>query len=230
MEMLFVPAGLFIMGSADEDLKAGEDERPQHLVFLDKFWIDKTEVTNEMYARCVQAGACRLPAKTSSRTRGAYYGNPTFRDYPVVYLSWDEARTYCSWAGRRLPTEAEWEKAARGTDARPYPWGVESPDIHLLNYNNQVGDTTAVGTFPAGASPYGGLDMAGNVAEWVADWYSADYYLTSPVSNPLGPIVGTYRVLRGGSWFNLAGAVRAAYRIWNYPEQRFDGAGFRCAQ
>jgi formylglycine-generating enzyme required for sulfatase activity/serine/threonine protein kinase len=229
MEMVFVPRGAFLRGSTDEDSQAAADEKPQRWIYLDDFWIDRTEITNGMYARCVQRGGCQAPDKTISKTRLVYFGDSRYADYPVIYVSWEDARAYCRWAGRRLPTEAEWEKAARGADGRAYPWGNDRPNASLVNYNNQIGDTVPVGSYAQGASPYGALDMAGNVAEWVADWYSQDYYAVAPADNPTGPSSGEYRVLRGGSWFNLAHAVRGAFRLWNYPVVHFEGGGFRCA-
>jgi formylglycine-generating enzyme required for sulfatase activity len=230
MVMIYVPPGDFLMGAADSDTEAGADEKPQHLVYLDAFWIDLTEVTNSMYARCVEAGTCSPPDKESSKTRPFYYNDQHYADYPVIYVSWQDAQDYCSWAGRRLPTEAEWEKAARGTDGHIYPWGNELPNPGLLNFNNQVGDTTPVGFYPPGASPYGAFDMAGNVAEWVADWYSENTYATSERRNPSGPETGEYRVLRGGSWFNPPRAVRTTFRLWNLAELRFETGGFRCVK
>jgi serine/threonine-protein kinase len=175
------------------------NERPVHSVYLDAFWIDQTEVTNAMYVKCVQDTACEVPSSTKSSTRDSYYGNPEFDNYPVINVSWDDAKTYCAWAGRRLPTEAEWEKAARGTDEHKYPWGNNQPNSNLLN--NNMNDTTEVGKYPNGASPYDALDMAGNVWEWVEDWQRDTYYANSPTSNPLGPDSGVYRGLRGGSWY-----------------------------
>jgi formylglycine-generating enzyme required for sulfatase activity len=217
VSMIFVPAGEFIMGS--------------NTVHLDAFWIDKTEVTNAMYARCVQAGHCSAPRANRSHTREIYYGDHEFDDYPVIYVSWVDAQNYCSWAGGRLPTEAEWEKAARGTDGRPFPWGEVDPAGvgDLLNYRGQ--DTTRVGLYPAGASPYGVLDMAGNVSEWVADWLSLDYYNSPPSENPLGPDSGEYRVWRGGSWAtSLTELVHTSSRTGNFPMDASGGIGFRCAR
>ena len=231
MVMVYVPEGDFSMGSDNGRL----DERPVHTVYLDAFWIDQTEVTNRMYALCVAEGACLPPTNPGSHN----YGNPEFDNYPVTYVGWDMAEAYCRWAGRRLPTEAEWEKAARGTDGRTYPWGNSSPTCTLaslpsLGYGTSpcVMNTTAVGSYPAGASPFGALDMAGNVWEWVNDWYSGTYYSQSPASNPTGPASGDYRVLRGVSWFNNVDNVRSAYRFVGNPTDvgGYLGLGFRCAR
>ncbi len=229
MKLLYVPAGNFLMGSTSADPLAQSDEIPQHTVYLDAFWIDQTDVTNAMYAKCVSAGACNQPTDLSSSTHSSYYGNPEFDNYPVIYVDWNIADTYCKWAGRQLPTEAQWEKAARGTDGRTYPWGNTAPDNTLLNYNQSVGNTTQVGKYPNGASPYGALDMAGNVWQWVADWYSDTYYGNSPASNPLGPDSGQNRALRGGSWYDNSDIVRSAYRLLYNPSSSNYYIGFRCA-
>ncbi len=217
MVEVFVPAGEFLMGSTSSDGDAYDDEKPQHTVYLDAYWIDQTEVTQGMYAKCVAAGQCSSPLYSS--------GGDT---YPVIGVDWNDAQAYCDWAAARLPTEAEWEKAARGTAGRIYPWGTAAPNANLLNFNVNVGETTEVGKYPNGASPYGALDMAGNVWEWVADWYDATYYQNSPTTNPTGPDSGDYRVLRGGSWSYVAASGRAAYRLWIPPVNRNDDFGFRC--
>ncbi|HEY9075089.1 MAG TPA: bifunctional serine/threonine-protein kinase/formylglycine-generating enzyme family protein [Anaerolineaceae bacterium] len=230
MTLLYVSAGEFMMGSADADKGAVDNEKPQHSVTLDAFWIDKTEVTNAMYARCVAAGACAAPNRMNSNRRSSYYGDSSFANYPVIYVNWNQAKAYCEWAGRRLPTEAEWEKAARGTDGRIYPWGNIFPDSILLNFGENIRDTTEVGSYPRGVSPYGALDMAGNVWEWVADWYGATYYKDSPSKNPQGPSSGQDRVLRGGSWGDDTRSVRAADRISHNPGFVGSYIGFRCAR
>jgi len=225
MVMVYVPEGNFTMGSNDFS-----DAQPVHTVYLNAYRIDKTDVTNAMYAQCVQAGNCQAPSPMVSQTRISYYGNSQYDNYPVIYVSWNDAQAYCQWAGARLPTEAEWEKAARGTDGRIYPWGNDSPSISLLNYNGGVGDTSAVGIYPSGVSPYGALDMAGNVWQWVNDWYGDTYYGQSPPSNPQGPSSGTYRVLRGGSWSDNEALVRSAFRLRNDPVYADNDFGFRCTR
>jgi formylglycine-generating enzyme required for sulfatase activity len=229
MVMVYAPAGEFLMGSdKTKDRDAEDNELPQHTVYLDAFWIDQTEVTNAQYERCAADGQCTLPPYNGSSRRRFYYWDSQYANYPVIYLDWNQAQGYCAWAGRRLPSEAEWEKAARGTDGRIYPWGDTAPDKSKLNYNNfDNGDTTAVGSYPSGASPYGALDMAGNVWEWVNDWYSDSYYQQSPARNPTGPNSGTGRVLRGSDWGESN--VRSAERIGVPPDGMLDRIGFRCA-
>jgi formylglycine-generating enzyme required for sulfatase activity len=201
------------MGGMDPDVQ--RDEEPVHNVTLKGYWMDKLEVTNAMYTLCVQAGACELPQTFKSESRESYFNNPEFNDFPVVYVTWAQADAYCTWAGRRLPTEAEWERAARGDDFRTYPWGDDRPDSSRGNFNYFVGDTTRVGNFPAGASPFGILDMAGNVAEWVADYYDADYYAQGVTVNPPGPGERSAyfnRVVRGGTFQDAFKDIRLANR------------------
>ena len=201
MTQLLVPAGTVYMGGLDVLLDS--DEIPAHKVQLNAYWVDQVEVTNGMYGLCVEAGKCRLPVRLNSDNRFDYFGNPEFQDYPVVQVTWTDANNYCQWAGRRLPTEAEWERAARGDDMRTFPWGDEPPNANNSNSLNIVGDTTRVGSYAGGASPFGALDMAGNVWEWVADYYRPTYYSISPEENPTGPenpAGNNLRVIRGGSF------------------------------
>jgi formylglycine-generating enzyme required for sulfatase activity len=208
-----------------------DDELPEHIVYLEAFWVDRTEVTNRQFRRCVRAGACEAPTTCD-------WGEPSFGgqdqgDRPVVCVSWDMAQAYCQWTGARLPTEAEWEKAARGDkDRRQYPWGDRKPDCSLANFGGPdgcSGDTDPVGARPAGKSPYGALDMAGNVWEWVADWYDPAYYALSPAQNPRGPAGGLRKVFRGGSWGYPPTFMRAADRARNRPTYAGFNVGFRCA-
>jgi formylglycine-generating enzyme required for sulfatase activity len=219
--MVYVPAGEFLMGSTDDYAYAGTEEKPQHTVYLDAFWIDRTEVTNAQYRQCVDAGACEEPRCWDEDELNA-------PDQPVVCVSWNDAQAYAVWAGGRMPTEAEWEKAARGTDGRIYPWGNSAPDCSKANYQGcEEYRPLPVGSHPDGASPYAALDMAGNVYEWVADWYDVDYYSRSPDRNPQGPDTGRKRVVRGGSLYTSDRVVRCAYRISPYPSYMNRDLGFR---
>lgn len=226
MVQVYVPAGEFEMGSDD----GSENEKPKHSVYLDAFWIDQTEITNDQYAQCVSDYACLRPFPISSRTRDQYYGNSEYSAFPVINVNWNQANAYCQWAGASLPSEAKWEKAARGVDGRIYPWGNSSPDPTRLNYQQNSLDTTIVGSFPAGASPYGALDMAGNVSEWVIDWYDADYYKSQTTwNNPEGPASGKSHGLRGGSWYVLEEYIRSSLRIGDCTSCLNEFSGFRCA-
>ncbi len=234
MAQVYVPGGMFLMGSADTDRNAEPIEKPQHQVTLDAFWIDQTEITNAMYALCVKAGACQPPRSQNSATRlnNDYYGNPQFDHYPVIFVTLEDARAYCRWAGNgtgRLPSEAEWEKAARGPDGQLYLWGNDAPGPSRANYGNTLGDTQAVGQYTSFASPYGALDMAGNVAEWVNDGFKA--YGPDPISNPIGSNDVSSWVIRGGSWKSSDTALRAAARVrFIQTSYRGNDVGFRCVR
>ena len=176
--------------------------RPASKIGLDMFYIDKYEVSNDQYADCVLDSVCNPPIRNGSKTRQSYFNNPLYADYPVIYVSWENAKTYCSWRGGRLPLESEWEKAARGEDAPEYPWGEELADCQYANFwpaDACEGDTVSVDSLPLGASPYGALNMSGNVYEWVQDWFQA-YPGGDP--NATKEFGVTHRVVRGGAYFD----------------------------
>jgi len=247
--MRLVPAGEFTMGNdADDALAECQkfrsdckkdwfiDEEPPHLVYLDAFYMDTYEVTNAAYKACEEAGVCDRPRKTRSSTRSSYYGDSQYDDYPVIFVDWYQAGAYCRWRGGSLPTEAQWEKAARGTEGHTYPWG-EGIDCSRANYGGcGDGDTTKVGSYESGLSPNGMYDMAGNVWEWVADWYDSGYYgtLAEGVRDPTGPGSGEYRVMRGGSWYDVNGKdLRVSDRRGLNPDledSNHSNIGFRCVR
>ncbi|MGC9468131.1 MAG: formylglycine-generating enzyme family protein [Anaerolineae bacterium] len=237
---VYVPAGQFAMGCSNDlsSVKCDNDAKPIHLVYLDDFFIDRTEVSNADYAACVDAGKCRPPLDDESVTRDPYYGNPAYDDYPVIHVDWWQASGYCAWRGKRLPTEAEWEKAARGTDMRLFPWGNREPDceqanIALLSGHRCVGDTTPVESYPDGASPYGAINMVGNVREWVNDLYKQYYYSTSPYYNPQGPDYTdkNEHLVRGGSWDDHTDVGSNVWvRIDEANIYYTEAIGFRCAR
>jgi formylglycine-generating enzyme required for sulfatase activity len=246
--MVYVPGGTFEMGSTEGD----DDEQPVHSVTLDSFWIDKHEVTNAQFAAFLnergnqtEDGETWLDLQSEycliEQVDGEYRPKSGYDSHPVIEVTWYGARAYCEWAGARLPTEAEWEYAARGPQGNTYPWGdtfdgerLNFCDVNCPNAWKDTGwddgyeRTAPVGSFEEGASWCGALDMVGNVLEWVADWYQEDYYAVSPDSNPLGPETGKYRVLRGGSWNTIQDRVRSAYRDRDYPVNSVDVRGFRC--
>ncbi len=218
------------------------NESPADKIYLDAYYIDKTEVTNAEYHRFWVA----LGDKQSEHTPISY-GNEfgtwpdiarTRANYPVVGISWYSAVAYAAWIGKRLPTEAEWEKASRGTDARRWPWGsrfaqrIQAQTLHANVWRGKDGfaGLSPVGHYPTGASPYGAYDMAGNVWEWVSDWYSDTYYHRRDARNPMGPRIGSRRVVRGGSWLNREGLARCSTRIGHYPELGTSFIGFRLAK
>jgi len=232
--MIKIPASEFQMGAIDGDTKADKDEKPRHPVYLDTFWIDKTEVTNKMFLKCVAAGFCNYQGQVwKNPTTGSDHYGSGFGDYPAIYVNWENAKNYCEWAGKRLPTEAEWEKAARGNHTNYlYTWGNDTPDPPRSNFAKYFGDTREVGAMPGGNSFYGVQDMAGNVWEWVADWYKGSYP-AGKQTNPTGPATGTTHVLRGGSWVSPLKEIRITQRMTPLaPKQEELGSGnwgFRCA-
>ncbi|MBK8987721.1 MAG: SUMF1/EgtB/PvdO family nonheme iron enzyme [Chloroflexi bacterium] len=236
--MLYVPPGTFRMG----DDEGERDERPSRLVRMDAFFMDETEVTVGQYAQCVVAGACRAPRASAEN----YYGSDAFNDYPVIFVNWYDAQTFCEWRGARLPSEAEWEMAAgfnpvEGLKLR-FPWGdvfdgskLNFCDVNCThsnrdtNYNDGYRFAAPVGTYPDGRSPIGAYDMAGNVMEWLGDWYGFSFYREDSDYNPRGPAEGDFRGIRGGSWLSTAGQVGTAARSSFDPLVAQANVGFRCA-
>jgi formylglycine-generating enzyme required for sulfatase activity len=248
-DMVFVPAGSFWRGSCNESTIPACDpgepgyalpgmpdimdpsETPLREIFIDAYFVDKFEVTVRDFETCVSYGTCK---HQNYRTQADYplcnYGNPDRLDYPMNCVTLSGATDYATFVAKRLPTEAEWEKAARGTDGRKYPWGNDTPDCSYLNFASSnktcVGDMVPVGSYPKGVSPYGAYDMAGNVWEWVSDWYGSDYYKNSPATNPTGPDSGTYRANRGGSFGTVSANCRTAARWFSYNSYHYT-LGFR---
>lgn len=240
---VLIPAGTFQMGCDEENLPAGgvcqENNLPLHTVYLDTYHIDKYEVTNARYKACVDAGRCSAPSFNRSATREPYFTDPDYADFPVLFVNWNQARDFCIWDGKRLPTEAEWEKAARGdADTRSYTWGSTQPNCTLLNFNDTnsaighcEGDTTRVGSYPASMSPYGVMDMLGNVSELVNDLYAMDYYVDSPSTNPQGPSEGNSNyVRRGASWHEGRPRVDVRGSVIFGSGTGLEYIGFRCAR
>lgn len=240
--MVHVPEGKFWMGSVSGE----RDEDPMHEVYVSGFFIDTYEVTVAEYKRCVDAGVCSGPKKTHKVNRWYNYNAPGRSEHPINGVNWYQANDYCVWAGKRLPTEAEWEKAARGEDDRMYPWGDEAPScaFAVMDDGRGVGcgkdHTWVVGSKPEGVSPYGAHNMSGNVWEWTADWYDPGYYDLSPSSDPTGPdspiepsgepTQGPGRVGRGGSWFDFGTSQRASARGHFTPDSAHFFLGFRCVK
>jgi formylglycine-generating enzyme required for sulfatase activity len=251
-DMTMIPGGSFEMGCSSNDGTCAGYDKPLHEVVLNTYAIDTNLVTNAGYAACVSAKLCTPPYALGSYDRLSYYNNPVYANYPVINITWLQAAAFCQWESKRLPTEAEWEKAARGSgEATIYPWGNQVPDCTRTNYSSCHADTTPVGSYPLGASPYGVLDMVGNVSQWVNDWFAPDYYCHGPNSdlqggltkcssgdppyqtpwyNPLGPAIGVVRSLRGGMWgspnYALTNSVRSSLGSSFYGA----GIGFRCAR
>jgi len=274
MVLVYVPAGEFLMGTSDDEMasilaansQAAQSwfagEQPQHTVYLDAFWIARSEVTNAMFSQFAAQTGYMTDAESAGEAEvysggdgrilsGASWQHPGgastdltgLESHPVTLVSWNDAAAYCEWAGRRLPSEAEWEKAARGTEGGIYPWGDGNVAGDLLNFadasaalpwsDNSIDDgyatTAPVGSYPAGASPYGALDMAGNVWEWVSDWYGEAYYEISPYENPGGPASGDQHIFHGGSWLNDVGTLHPADRGTSTSDY-LNIFGFRCAE
>ena len=233
--MVLIPAGPFPMGVPPGDRDGGRDEYPRHIVHIDDFYIDKYEVTNGRYLEFVKATNHRVPQNPKNPTRNLWEGtaiSESLVDRPVVNVDWADADAYCTWAGRRLPREAEWEKAAKGNNDWRFPWGNVEPTNKHLNFNQKwIGEKTLmpVGSYDAGKSPYGVYEMAGNVWEWVNDYYDARYYEKSPEKNPRGPESGTKRVIRGAGWQNETPTIRIFTRVDSDPTIRNESTGFRCA-
>jgi sulfatase modifying factor 1 len=262
--MILIPAGEFTMGTP-EGTDGFPDEHPERRIYLSSFLLDRVEVTNRAYAAFVRSTGHRAPANANPARTLWEDDHPIagIEDHPVVNVDWNDATAYCRWAGKRLPTEAEWEKGARGTDGRRYPWGnewdftransasywakrtiefqsgaewdafwVRGEGARLSRDHGIKGEvlTLPVGSFPQGASPYGALDMAGNVAEWVADWYDPHYYHSAPLTDPSGPSRGAIKAMRGGSWLKPAVSLRTSDRDWGTMDSRPSGTGFRCAK
>ena len=229
VSMVTIPAGEFLMGNPEG--KGRDDERPQRSVHLDEFAIDQVEVTNERYMAFVKATGHRTPPNPYGT--GPIQSMKGIEQLPVVQMTWYDAKAYCAWAKKRLPTEAEWEKAARGTDGRLYPWGNDLPNTKRANFDREWEDEHTlhkVGSLPDGNSPYGVKDMAGNVREWVSDWYDAEYYRHAPDRNPQGPDKkGVVRSIRGGSWHSPASDITATARGRGGFALQTHGTGFRCA-
>lgn len=263
-DMVVIPAGEFLMGSPEDGLSF-DDEHPQRLVYVSSFFIDRGEITNAQYKHFVDSTGHPSPSHLTLQFNlwNKAVPLPGSEHHPVVNVSWYDAVAYCQWQAKRLPTEAEWEKAARGTDGRRYPWGMDW-DVSLSNSASywagrtiefkdgaawkafwMAGDgarasqehglngevlTLPIGTFPQGASPYGLLDMTGNAAEWVQDWYEPYSYLNAPLSDPQGPNGKLLKVVRGGSWLKPARNLRVSDRDYSLPTDRASGIGFRCAK
>ena len=218
--MVLVPEGEFIMGADDDQAAA----MPAHTVYLDDYYIDVFEVTQTRYKACLDAGGCELTAGT-----GELLNRPVWDEHPMMDINWYDALEYCEWRGGSLPTEAQWEKAARGTDQRRYPWGNEPVTCERARYGACGWMTAPVGSHPEGVSPYGVHDMAGNAWEFIYDWYDQDFYKVSPVENPTGPDIETgWKSERGGAWFYEASLMSSIWRNHAKPTWHFTYVGFRC--
>jgi len=231
-EAILVPAGEFVMGTSDEQYRIVQQafpcDRPQRRVHVDAFYIDKYPVTNAAFAEFTQATG--YAAEGTRYGKWDKYAGPGRAKHPVVSVSWADIEAYCRWASKRLPTEAEWEKASRGTDGRIWPWGNQWDPAKCNSRESGIGHTTPVDQYETGSSPYGCFDMIGNVWELVSDWLSLDYYATGPTRNPKGPATGSTHVMRGGAFSTRADCCRCAFRIGPDSSTQLDRVGFRCAR
>ncbi len=230
LDMVLIPSGEFLMGTKDD--KGRPDEYPQHKIYLGSFYLDRFEATGEDFQKYLSNNPDQHP------TIVGWWGRqvrPEMKKRPVIGLSWKRCNDYCEWKGKRLPTEAEWERAAAGLEGRKYPWGSDTPNKKKANFNRccfiMKGLTTSeVGSYLLGATPEGIYDLAGNIAEWVYDWYDKNYYKNSEYSNPRGPKNGTHRTIRGGAWNSLSGYIRSSARFGFDEAKDFYGIGCRCAK
>ena len=235
--MALIPEGPFHMGVPHAARDGGMDERPNHEVFVDNFYMDIYEVTNGRYLQFVTETGHRVPQHPTDASKGLWKGNmmpESVSELPVINVDWFDSNAYCRWAGKRLPTEAEWEKAAKGQNDWRFAWGDVEPTSEHANFNQLAwrGEATLVqvGMYEKGKSPYGIYDVAGNVWEWVSDWYQVDYYSHSPTHNPQGPETGKYKALRSSGWQGETPQMRVFTRIKSLPTDRNNSTGFRCAQ
>jgi formylglycine-generating enzyme required for sulfatase activity len=226
MKLIYIPAGHVKLGAYVKIQPPGKHAYSRPTVQMHAFWISQTQVTNAMYARCVAAGACH---KAIRKAINPHYYNSKYANHPVVYVTWSDAGRYCKFTGGRLPTEAEWEKAARGKGYQVYPWGDRTRISRLANVANHYTTTVPVGSYPYGASPFGVLDMGGNVREWVQDWFAPSYTLQPPYDNPSGPASGKLRVLKGASWHDSVKSSIIEARFAHLPGSASNNRGFRCA-
>ena len=231
--MALVRGLAFLMGS--EDKNAVSDEKPSHWAEVRTFWMDRFEVTVADYQRCIDAGACSTDVRKATEDERCSYGGASMEQHPMNCVSWENARTYCSWAGKRLPSEAEWERAAGGAQGRPYVWGAGRPSCELTCRKEKddgcdTGKSCVVGSKPSDLSVFGIADMGGNVGEWLDDWYDSAYYRLAPRLNPTGPDKGDRKVLRGGDFSDQFDPFRLVARDRLEPKLRSGVVGFRCAR
>jgi eukaryotic-like serine/threonine-protein kinase len=236
--MVKIPAGWFYMGCVPGDSKCDDNEKPRKRVYLDAYYMDVHETRVLEYQECVQAGVCEKP-RTRSDSQYCNWGYSNRGDHPINCVNWQSAKTFCEWKGKKLPTEAQWEKAARGSDGRIYPWGDASPTCHYTVFDSSRGHggdgcgkdrTWPVMSKEPGRNPFGLFDMAGNVYEWCEDWYDDNYYSRMPKRNPLNRTKANFRVIRGGSWISFPRGMRVSNRYWIVPPYGSKLMGFRCSR